>query len=250
LASQRSSAGGVSTDKLLERRKLVARTGIVHALDVDNLSRAILIAKSVEPYVDAIKVSWAVMELGCKEVFYEVRRSVNLPIIADFKVADIPEISSRIVQKAIKLGADGVILQGFVGEESMKACIEEAHRYNGITFVVTEMSHSGAELFMQPVGAKIAELARELGSDGIIAPATRPERTREYRRIVGKDLIIMSPGVGAQGADVGDAIKAGADFEVIGRKIYEAENPGEAAKKLSEKMSLVRMELPSSRLSS
>lgn len=238
MASQKSEG------KLFERRKLAAKTGIVHALDVDDLNRATEIAERVEPYVDAIKLSWpAVMELGCRKVIYEVRRSVSVPIIADFKVADIPEISSRIVQKAITLGADGVILQGFVGEESIKACIEEAHRLSGYTFVVTEMSHRGAELFMQPVGARIAELARELGSDGIIAPATRPARTREYRRIVGKDLIIVSPGVGAQGAEVGDAIRAGADFEVIGRKIYEAQNPEEAAKQLSEKMALVRKEL-------
>lgn len=244
MTSQKSPVNRVPKDKLFERRKLVARTGIVHALDVDDLDRARDIARSVEPYVDAIKVSWpTVMEIGCKEVIYTVRRSVSLPIMADFKVADIPEISSRIVQKAIRMGADGVILQGFVGKESMKACIDEAHRGTGYTFVVTEMSHPGAELFMQPVGVRIAELARELGSDGIIAPATRPERTREYRRVVGKDLIIVSPGVGAQGAEVGDAIKAGADFEVIGRKIYEAQDPGQAAKQLSEKMALVRKEL-------
>jgi len=43
------------------------------------------------------------------------------------------------------------------------------------------------------------------------------------RNIVGA-LIIACCGIGAQGPEPGSAIKAGADFEIIGRTIYEADN--------------------------
>jgi len=36
----------------------------------------------------------------------------------------------------------------------------------------------------------------------------------------------------AQGAEVGDAIKTGADYEIIGRAIYGASDPKKAAEEL------------------
>ena len=233
-----------------DRRELVNRTGIIHALDVDNLDRAIEIAREVEPFVDAIKVSWpTVMDFGIRQVIPAIKGSVKLPIIADFKVADIPEISTQIVHKAVRWGADGITLQGFVGEVTMRACIEEAKKSEAYTFVVTEMSHNGAEKFMQPHGEEIALMARRLHSYGIVAPATRPERTRFYRRVVGPDVKIMSPGVGPQGGQLGDAILAGADFEVIGRRIFMADSPGSEAKKFAEKIAEIKQKLPSIRVS-
>jgi orotidine-5'-phosphate decarboxylase len=233
-----------------KRRALVNRTGIIHALDVDDLQRAIEIARQVEPSVDAIKVSWpSSMELGIKQVIPAIKESIKLPIIADFKVADIPVISTQIVQKAIKWGADGITLQGFVGEVTMKACIEEAKKSDAYTFMVTEMSHDGAEKFMQPNGEEIALMARKLHSYGIVAPATRPERTRFYRQIVGPDVKIMSPGVGPQGGQLGDAIMAGADFEVIGRRIFTADSPALEAKKSAEKIAEIKQKMPSIRAS-
>jgi orotidine-5'-phosphate decarboxylase len=221
------------------RRKIEAKTGIVFALDVDNIESALEIAAKVEPYVDAIKISWPLVMANGAGVISLVRDRVRLPLISDFKVGDIPETSGRIIRLAVEYGSDGVTLHGFVGNDTLKECIRIAHEGGSRTFVVTEMSHPGAELFMQPVGEKIARLARDLGSDGIVAPATRPERTREYRRIVGDEVMIMSPGVGAQGASPGDAIRAGANFEVIGRRIYEAKDPGGVAKNFSETIARV-----------
>jgi len=148
------------------------------------------------------------------------------------------------VQKAVRWGADGITLQGFVGEVTTKACIDEAKKSGAYTFVVTEMSHAGAEKFMQRSGEEIAMMARKLHSFGIVAPATRPERTRLYRSIVGPDVRIMSPGVGPQGGQVGDAIMAGADYEVIGRSIYTADSPALEAKKVAEKIAEIKLKMP------
>jgi orotidine-5'-phosphate decarboxylase len=44
----------------------------------------------------------------------------------------------------------------------------------------------------------------------------------------------LTPGIGAQGGKVRDAIKAGADYVIVGRSIYESENPREVARRLYE----------------
>jgi len=227
----------------LDRRPLKNNTGIIHALDIEKLTRAVEIAREVEPFVDAIKLPWQLIMVNGAAAISQVKKEILLPVITDFKVADIPEISSSIVRNAVHYGADGITLQGFVGKDTLEACIRVAHESSALTFVVTEMSHPGAERFMLPVGTEIARMAKELGSDGIVAPATRPERMKEYRKIAGEDMLIMSPGVGAQGANVGDAIRAGANFEVIGRRIYQSEDPRETAKRFAEMIAEARASL-------
>ena len=102
---------------------------------------------------------------------------------------------------------------------------------------MSEMSHPGGKEFTAPVADRIAQMAREVGARGIVAPATRPERVAALRRIIG-DLEIISPGVGAQGGKASDALRAGADYVIVGRSIYNAPDPREAARNMAEEARL------------
>ena len=86
-------------------------------------------------------------------------------------------------------------------------------------------------MFMAPQAEEMARLAAEVGAAGVVAPATRPERIRRIKSIIGEKIII-SPGVGAQGGSAGAALEAGADYIIVGRSIYEAEDPEDEAKRL------------------
>src|SRR5207245_1890975 len=77
-------------------------------------------------------------------------------------------------------------------------------------------------------GGEVARVAVRAGAAGIVAPATRPERLKALRAIIGSRLI-LSPGVGAQGGNAREAIAAGADAVIVGRAIYEAADPIAAA---------------------
>ena len=110
----------------------------------------------------------------------------------------------------------------------MQACVDSARWHGGECFVVAEMSHPGAtEFFHGCTAEKIAGLAVACGADGIIAPATRPERVKILRSFAGT-LKILSPGVGAQGGDA-DEIAEMVDGIIVGRAIYEAADPEAAA---------------------
>jgi orotidine-5'-phosphate decarboxylase len=111
----------------------------------------------------------------------------------------------------------------------VQACVDVAADYGGACFVVAEMSHPGATAFFHGGAAEmIAGIAMECGADGIIAPATRPERVKVLRRIVGNRKI-LAPGVGAQGGDAA-AVATIVDGIIVGRAIYEAEDPAAAVK--------------------
>lgn len=199
---------------------------IILALDVESEDEALQLCKEVAEHIDAIKVGYPLVLKTGASIIKKIKQ-FKKPVIADFKVADIPEISRKICEIAVKSGADYVIVHGFVGEDVVKACSEVAN-----IFVVAEMSHPGAKDFMSSEADKIAKIAKKYAY-GIVAPATRPERIKKLRKIVG-DIVIISPGIKAQGAAVGDAIKAGADFEIIGRGIYASQNPKKAAKEFAD----------------
>lgn len=200
---------------------------LVLALDVADKRQALKIAKAAAPHLDAIKLGYPLI-LSCGLEIIEEFEGFDLPLIADFKVADIPNTNRLIAERVFDAGFASIICHGFTGEDSVQACVDVASDYGGACFVVAEMSHPGATAFFHGGAAeKIATLAVECGADGIIAPATRPERTKALRKIVGNRKI-LSPGVGAQGGDAAAVAKI-ADGIIVGRAIYESEDPAAAA---------------------
>lgn len=223
-------------ERKLPMSNLIERNRIIHALDVEDKEKALRIANAVKDYVDAIKVSYPLALKHGLKIIREIKEVADLPILACFKVADIPLISTRIIQVTIDAGANGITVHGVTGRDTVKACVDTARRRGVDVFVLTEMSHPGAIEFYQPLGDKIAKMAKELGATGIVAPATRPNRVRKYREIVGNDMVIISPGIGPQGGQLGDAIEEGANFEVIGRLIYNSQDPADAARGISQQL--------------
>lgn len=203
---------------------------VILALDVKSRADALRVVDAAKDHIDAVKVGWPLILAAGPDIISEIAKLKD--VICDMKIADIPSVNTLIVDQAVKRGASAVICHGFVGDDSVKACVEAA---KGQAFVVTEMSHPGGKQFTAPVADKLAALARSAGARGIVAPATRPERIAELRKIIGK-LEIISPGVGAQGGKASDTIKAGADYIIVGRAIYEAQDPRAAAKVLADEV--------------
>ena len=87
-----------------------------------------------------------------------------------------------------------------------------------------------------------AQLAAEVGCDGVVASGEEPEA---IRATVGPELIIVTPGVRPAGKGTDDharattptqTIAAGADYLVIGRPIRDAEDPALATEAILAEM--------------
>ncbi len=198
---------------------------LILALDVTDPDRARSIARAVAKEVDAIKVGWALFLSGGRDVLRDIARLGYL--LADLRTAEIPSVTRLIVEPVVAMGASGIVTQGFVGEDSVRAAVDAAG--SAEVFVITEMSHPGGAEFTAPHAEAIARIAVRAGAAGIVAPATRPQRVKALRAIVGPRQI-LAPGVGVQGGAASDAIGAGADAVIVGRSIYEAADPAVAAK--------------------
>lgn len=201
---------------------------LILALDVKGKEKAIAVADACASEIDAIKIGYPLVLSTGLGIVKELAKS-GIPIIADFKVADIPNTNSLICEEVFAAGCSGIITHAFCGADSLAAIVDGAHAHGGEALVVCEMSHPGALDFLCGANAeKMAAMAKASGADGIIAPATRPERTAILRGIIGSDMKICSPGVGAQGAQPED-VKKYVDGIIVGRAIYDAADVKTAA---------------------
>jgi orotidine-5'-phosphate decarboxylase len=206
---------------------------LILSLDVPDRATALRIARACAPHLDAIKVGYPLVLSAGISVARDLL-PLGLPLIADFKVADIPNTNEIICTLAFRAGFSAVIAHAFPGEDALSGCVGVAHAHGGACYAVAEMSHPGAaEFFHGGIAERLAALAVRCRADGIIAPATRPDRVARLREIVGP-LKILSPGIGAQGGGV-EAMKGLVDGIIVGRSIFAAPDPEAAAGEFSRR---------------
>ena len=204
---------------------------IILALDLMDILDAYEVAEKISNHINTIKIGYPLtLAEGLKSI-ETFKENFDFQIICDYKVADIPETNSKIANLTFDAGADGLICHGFVGKDSVKTCLDVATDYKRELFLLTEMSHPGAKMFLQKSADKIAEMGVAMGIKNYVAPSTRLDRLATIREIVGKDSFIISPGVGMQGGNPKDTLKY-ANALIIGRSIYEAIDPEIAIDKI------------------
>lgn len=211
-------------EKLIKRAKeknsrLIFNFDKIQALETLN---------EISDLIAAVKINRTLTDTEGLHIAQKVKK-FNIPVIADFKISDIPNTNETLAKNAKNAGFDAVTVHAFPGTDSVKAvsCIMDV-------ILVVSMSHEGAKQFMTKNIENFCEVAKELEINSIVAPATRVEEIKAIRKIL-KSALILSPGVGAQGASAGDAVKAGADFEMVGRSLY-VDNPRKKAEEMQSKL--------------
>ncbi len=158
--------------------------------------------------------------------------------IADIKLNDIDNTNRVATDYLWDSGFAAVIVNPFAGYEGgLDVVFRNARKLGKGVITLAYMSHKGAD---EGYGLKLADdrtifeefLLRAVtwGSSGVILGTTRPEKIRMARNFLGKDILIICPGSGAQGGDSSAAIDAGADYLIFGRSIVQSKDPRKAAR--------------------
>lgn len=213
----------------MEFDNMDVKNNIILAMDLMDLKEAERVCESINEYIDTIKIGYPLTLAEGLSTIGFFKDNFDYKVICDYKVADIPATNEKIANQTFDAGADAIICHGFVGSDSVDACKTSAEDHGGEIFLLTEMSHPGAIKFLQPNADEIARMGVEMGNTNYVAPSTRPERLSEIRDIVGKDAFMISPGVGTQGGDPRETLKY-SNALIIGRSIYNAEDPEKATK--------------------
>jgi orotidine-5'-phosphate decarboxylase len=149
--------------------------------------------------------------------------SDELPVILDFKRADIGNTNNGYVNFAFKtVNADAVTVHPYLGKEAMEPFLDRKDR--GV-FVLCKTSNQGADEFQNlqtddvPLYLKVAEAVSKSWNEnknvGLVVGATYPEELKKVREIAG-GIPILIPGIGAQGGDLEKAIINGLNSQKSG----------------------------------
>lgn len=173
-----------------------------------------------------------ILEYGLNAI-RTVKETSGTRIIVDFKLADIGDIMITILRKLAAYNVDAVIAHGFIGiEDGVGKLVNEASKLGLDIILVVSMTHKGSSKYIDKHFNELLEDALEQGVHGIVIPANKPDLLKTTRILTGSRLKIYSPGIGVQGAKPGDALCHGADYEIIGRSITRALDPGKQAREI------------------
>jgi len=139
-----------------------------------------------------------------------------VPVILDAKRGDVGNTAERYAIEAFeRYGADAVTVNPYLGGDSLEPFLRRADK--GV-IVLCRTSNAGArdlqdlKVGERPLYQVVAQLAAQRwnsrGNCLLVVGATYPEELAQVRAIVG-NMPLLVPGVGAQGADVAQAVRGG-----------------------------------------
>ena len=222
------------------------RPELVVALDCPSLGEATALATSVRESADMFKVG---LELYVAEGPLAVRSiaGAGRPIFLDLKLHDIPETVERAVARASDLGVALLTVHASGGPTMLERAVRVAERGKTRIVAVTVLT-SLDEADLHALGLAetppdhVLRLARLAASAGVSAFVCSPREVGLLRRELGKDAMLVTPGVRVSEGAPGDqkrtdtpegAIASGASAIVVGRPIRDAASPAEVARRIA-----------------
>jgi orotidine-5'-phosphate decarboxylase len=240
------------------------RSSLIVALDFDSLSSALKFAKQVADLVGMFKIGNQLFTAAGPAAVKEVA-ALGTGIFLDLKFHDIPNtVAGAVLSAAAMTGVQLVNVHALGGKAMLEAAVQaisagvpmgaDRPRLLAVTILTSmdqktmkEVGISGAPKLRV---TKLAQLAKRAGVDGVVASV---QEAKAIRKACGRDFLIVTPGVRpkeksasadqddqARTATPTEAIRAGADFLVVGRPILAAPDPRAAAQSIVEEIAAAK----------
>lgn len=222
-----------------------ARERLVVAADLSTREEILRLADELHGVAGVIKIGLqAFIANGPSIVREMVERGEK--VFLDLKIHDIPNTAKHAVAEAAGLGASMLTVHTGGGPAMLSACAHDSLLVLGVTVLTSldegELAAIGFSGDPASNAVRLAKLAQSSGLGGVVAS---PLEIAAIREACGEGFVILTPGIRPSGSDAGDqrrtltpgeAIRAGADYLVVGRPITAAADRRAAAMKIVEEM--------------
>ena len=240
------------------------RSSLIVALDFDSLSTALTFAKKIAGAVGMFKIGGQLFTAAGPEAVRQIA-ALGPQIFLDLKFHDIPNTVAGAVMAAASLPSVQLMnIHASGGTAMMQAAVQaisagvpmgaDRSRLLAVTLLTSLDAKAIREVGIGgPPNArvvKLAKLAQKSGVDGVVASV---QEAKALRKACGRDFLIVTPGVRweekngspkkddqSRIATAFEAIRAGADYIVVGRPILTAPDPQAAAQKIVEEIAAAK----------
>jgi orotidine-5'-phosphate decarboxylase len=223
--------------------------GIVCACDVDQLEDTARLLEAVDG-VDGLvgyKIgSLLALRYGLTETVKALRGMTAKLLLYDHQKAglDVPSMAAPYVRSCRDAGVDGLILFPLAGPTAVDAFVGETlgaglRPVVGGALPLPDYAWRHGGYVAAGALARIAERAFALGARDFVVPATDLTAVRRHVRQFAHraPTRLFMPGIGALGGELAQCFAAAgpcSTYAIIGRAIYAAPRPAEAARRFAE----------------
>ena len=232
------------------------RNPIIVALDVPTGEAALKLVEQLAPVAGGFKVGSELFTSAGPDIVRRIRERGTL-VFLDLKFHDIPNTVAKAVAAAVQLDVQMLTVHTSGGMEMLKAAEQSAQETAwrlghspplvlGVTVLTSldagALKEIGLDANVDYQVRRLATVATKAGLRGLVCS---PLEVAKLRQAIPPATQLVTPGVrtGTEKADdqkrtltPREAVAAGANWLVIGRPIYAAENPRAAAEKILESL--------------
>ena len=221
---------------------------IIVALDSNNLNKTIKLVKILKKDVFAFKIGYQFFYNFGLEGYKKIY-SICPKIFLDLKLHDIPNTVEKGLNALVKMkplfatihisGGDDMMVSSTANKKNTKIL--------GVSILTSLDSYQTKKYYGQKnvstLVKKFAQAAKKNKLDGVVCS---PQEIKHIRKIVGKNFLIVTPGIRITNKLKKDdqkrvetpkkALKLGANYLVIGRPITKSKDPLKTLKEINKSL--------------
>ena len=228
------------------------RARLIFALDVASTKEAIELVDALKDEVGMFKVGKQLFLHAGPEIIRQIKERGG-EVFLDLKFHDIPRTVAKAGAEATRLGVRMFDLHASGSVAMMRQSVAEVNKVSRTEHLVRpkllavtvltslnqdDLKRVGFRSGVESQVVRLAKLAREAGMDGVVAS---PQEVARIRKECGRRFLIVTPGIRPPKGALDDqkrvltpeeAIRAGANYLVVGSPIRDAADPAAAARNI------------------
>jgi orotidine-5'-phosphate decarboxylase len=222
------------------------------ALDLPSMEENLALVEKIKAYPVWFKVGLR-SYIRDGEPFLKRLKQINpdAKIFLDLKLYDIPNTMADAAESIMGLGVDMFNVHASAGRRAMHEVMTrlETYEQRPLVLAVTALTSFSEEEFREVYNAGIAETAdrfakeaHEAGLDGVVCSVFE---SASIKSMTSESFITLTPGIRPFGENAGDQQRVATveaaqnekvDFIVVGRPIYQSDDPAAVVEKILERL--------------
>ena len=222
------------------------------ALDLPTAKENLELVTQIKDYDVWLKVGLRAFIRDGKDFLIQLKQiNPNFKIFLDLKLHDIPNTMADAAEEVALFDVDMFNVHASAGKVAMTTVMKRLEKFDNppIVLAVTALTSFDEENFQavynQDIASKATQFAKDAYASGINGVVCSVYESMAIKNNTSKEFLTLTPGIRPFGEDAGDqkrvadinmAKKECSDFIVVGRPIYQSEDPSFVIKRILEKI--------------